>query len=177
MKLTGYNTWKGLVIHIKKGEHLAKPAIIGYIYRPPRDLIEKYREFIDKFNPILNRLEANNCDVTLTGDFNIDLLKINEKQIIGEYFDIFTNHSLLPKITVPTRLYMENGTLIDNMFCKLTEYTLDTTFGILIFSDHQPYFTLLNNCTLQNKSPTYVTINKQDATSTQNFQDDLLQSI
>ena len=91
---------------------------------------------------------------------------------------MLTNHSFFPKITLPTRLSTKNGTLIDNMFCKLTEYTLDTTSGILIkkFSDHQPYFTLLNNYTFQNQSPTYVTINKQDATSTKNFQDDLLRS-
>ena len=54
MKLTGYNTWGGQVIQVRKGEHLAKPVIIGNIYRPPRDLIENYKEFIDEFTPILN---------------------------------------------------------------------------------------------------------------------------
>ncbi len=124
MKLTGYNTWEGQVTHVKKGEHLAKPVIIGNIYRPPRDLIEGYREFIDEFNPILNRLEANNCDVTLTGVFNIDLLKINEKQIIGECFDIFTNHSFFPKTTLPTRLYIKNkGNIYQHKTFKMISYS------------------------------------------------------
>ena len=177
-KLTGYNTWEGQVIQVKKGEYLAKPVLIGNIYRPPRDLIENYNEFMDEITPILNNLESSNCDVILTGDFNIDLLKINQKQIISEYFDMLTNHSFFPKITLPTRLSKKHGTLIDNFFCKLTEHTLDTTSGILIkkFSDHQPYFTLLNNFITHNQTPTYVTINKQDDVSTSKFQNELLNS-
>ncbi len=63
----------------------------------------------------------------MTGDFNIDLLKINDKHVIGEYFDMLTSHSFYPKITLPTRLTNNNGTLINNNFlCKLTESTLDT---------------------------------------------------
>ncbi len=50
----------------------------------------------------------------LAGDFNIDLLKLNEKNIISEYFDIITSNSFYPKITVPTWLTNNHGTLIDN---------------------------------------------------------------
>ncbi len=65
-----------------------------------------------------------------------------EKIAISEYFDILTSNSFYPKITVPTRLSSNHGTLIDNFFCTLTENTLDTTFHVLTnkFSDHQPYF-------------------------------------
>ncbi len=60
---------------------------------------------------------------------------------------MFTNHSFYLKITLPTRLSNKHGTLIDNVLCKLTETTLDTTSRVLIkkFSDHQPYFTILKN--------------------------------
>ncbi len=60
----------------------------------------------------------------VTGDFNIDVLKINDKHIKGEYFDKLTSHSFYPTITVPTRLTNNNGRLIDNLICKLTECTL-----------------------------------------------------
>ena len=45
-----------------------------------------------------------------------------------------------------TRFTRTNGTLIDNFFCKVSKYTLESTAGILTkrFSDHQPYFMLLN---------------------------------
>ncbi len=40
-----------------------------------------------------------------------------------------------------------HGILMDNVLCRLSETILDTISGILIrtFSDHQPYFTILNN--------------------------------
>ncbi len=48
-------------------------------YRPPKENLEFYKQFIEEFAPILDNLEKNNKDVILAGDFNIDLLKINEK--------------------------------------------------------------------------------------------------
>ncbi len=135
-----YNTWEGQIIHVKKGKHFKKPINIGNIYPPPKDVLEKYNEFMNEFGQILNTLETNNNEVMIAGDFNIDLLKINEKQVFSESFDMLTNHSFYPKITLPTRLSNKHGTLIDNFLCKLTETMLDTTSGILIkqFSNHQP---------------------------------------
>ncbi len=130
-KLT-YNTWEGQIIQVKKGNNLNKPINIGNIYRPPKDIIEKYIEFIDEFTPILNTLEANSNDVIIAGHFNIDLLKVNDKHVFSDYFDMLTSHSFYPNITLPTTLSNNNGTLIANFLCKLTESTLETTSGILI---------------------------------------------
>ncbi len=56
------------------------------------------------------------------------------------------SNSFHPQITLPTRFSNTRGTLIDNIFCKLNDTTLNPTAGILIdnFSDHQPYFICLN---------------------------------
>ena len=56
--------------------------------------------------------------VIIGGDFNIDLLKINEKPIFNEYFHLLISHGFIPKITLPTRLSEKSGTLIDNFLCK-----------------------------------------------------------
>ncbi len=116
---------------------------------------------------ILNKLESNKNETIITGDFNIDLLKISDKHIFSEYFDLLISHSFYPKITLPTTLTNKHGTLIDNFFCKLTEATIDTIAGILInkFSDHQPYFILLNNIQLKTHTPRFIKINKQDQES------------
>ena len=53
--------------------------ILGNIYRPPRDINENYRQFIDEFTTVLAKLEISHSDVIIAGDFNIDLLKIHEK--------------------------------------------------------------------------------------------------
>ncbi len=92
---------------------------------------------------------------------------------------MLTNHSFVPKITLPTRLSIKHGTLIDNLFCKLTESTIHTTSGILVkkFSDHQPYFTLLDNFIINNPTSKYIQINKQDSESKKKCLEELQESI
>ena len=166
-----YDTWEGQFIHIKKNNHLTKPIILGNIYRRPLELLENYTQFINEISTHLSNLESGNTDVVIAGDYNINLLKINEKNIISDYFDMLTSHSFYPKITLPTRLTNNNGTLIDNFLCKLTESTLNTTSGIIIekISDHQPYFTILNNTLTGNNPPHYVKISKSDKKSINHF--------
>ena len=41
--------------------------------------------FINELTPILSGLDSRSCEVFLTGDFNIDLLKIKEKTIFSEF--------------------------------------------------------------------------------------------
>ncbi len=76
---------------------------------------------------------------------------------------MLTSHNIYHNITVPTRLTNNNGTLIDNFLCKLTESTLDTTSGVLIntLSNHQPYFILLNNVDTRDPTPKFIKIKKQ----------------
>ena len=72
----------------------------------------------------------NKNEVIITGDFNINLLKINEKEIFCEFLKSLISHSYFPKITFPTRFSRTTGTLIDIFFCKLTRTTFDITSGI-----------------------------------------------
>ena len=118
----------------------AKKIILGNIYRPPRDINENYRQFIDEFSTVLAKLERAHSDVIIAGDFNIDLLKIHEKPIFGDYFDAITGHSFSPKITLPTRFSNLNGTLIDNFLYKISQRLLKTTAGIILsrISVHLP---------------------------------------
>ncbi len=155
------------MIQLKKGENLNKPINIVNIYRPPNDLLDSYNELIKELSAVLSTLQNNNNEVLVAGNFNINLLQINDRNVFSEYFDMFTSHSFYPKITLPTRLSNNLATLIDNFFCKLTETTLDTTSGILIkmFSDHQPYFIRLNNIKHKTHKPIYIKLNKQDIES------------
>ncbi len=65
-------------------------------------------------------MEKEKTESIITGDLNINLLKINERELISEFFDTLTANSFYPKITMPTRFSNKQGTLIDNIFCKLT---------------------------------------------------------
>ena len=173
-----YDTWEGQFIYIKKNIHLSRPIILGNVYRRPVELLENYTQFINEISNHLSNFESGNTDVVIAGDYNINLLKINEKNIISDYFDMLTSYGFFPKITLPTRLTNNNGTLIDNFICKLTECTLDTTSGIIIekVSDHQPYFTILDTTLTRHDTPRFIKISNSDKESINHFHEALATS-
>ena len=102
------------------------------IYRPRRTLREQTKQFINEFTSLVQDLDSTNFNIVLAGDYNLNLLKINENEICCECFDLLTYHSLFPHITLPTRLTNGGGTLIDNLFCKLNKSIKKNTAGILL---------------------------------------------
>ena len=85
--------------------------------------------------------------VILGGDWNINLLKINEKSHFFDFLDLMFNNGFGPKITLPTRIETQSAILIDNIFCKSSSCTIDSTSGIIFteISDHLPYFVCIDN--------------------------------
>jgi hypothetical protein len=124
----------------------SRKLVLGNIYRPPRNNIDNYNTFINDLNLILSNFQRSKCDVAIAGDFNIDLLKIQDRQIFHDYFDTFISNGFIPKIVLPTRITNQSSTLIDNVYVKLSNDLSDTTAGILThqISDHQPYFISLD---------------------------------
>ena len=123
-----------------------KKIVLGNVYRPPNDICENYNTFTDEFLRVINNIEHSNKEFIIAGDTNINLLKVNDKEVINNFYDAITSQSFFPKITLPTRFSNAKGTLIDNMFYKLSDITIDAISGIMIkkFSDHQPYFMCAN---------------------------------
>ena len=119
---------------------------MGNIYRPPKDNNENYKVLFDELALVLEKLQIMRNEVVIAGDFNIDLLQINEKPLFNEYFNMIVSNGFIPKITLPTRITDRSGTLIDNFLCKLSNNFSKTTAGILLnnISDHQPYFICLD---------------------------------
>ena len=87
-------------------------------------------------------------------------------------------NSFYPHITLPTRFSNKNGTLIDNLFCRIDRYAKQKKSGILTkqFSDHQTCFTFLNNVQLKDKPPKYITIRIQSQQAISNFVHDITSS-
>ena len=109
---------------------LTNPFIICNVYRPARSTIPVLREFLNELAPVVNSLDMLNHNVILAGDFKINLLKVNENLLYGEFLDLLMSHSLNPQITLPTRFSTNNGTLIDNIFSKLFNPSASTCAGI-----------------------------------------------
>ena len=143
--INNYTLWEGLILRIKGGG-LPKGLIIGNIYRPPRMLKDEIKQFINEFTSLIVSLEKYRLSINLAGDYNLNLLKINNDELCSEFFDLITSHSLLPQITLPTRLSQISGSLIDNILCKAHIYIKPAKAGILLnkLSDHQPCFIILD---------------------------------
>ena len=127
------------------GGGLPKTIVIGNIYRPPRMLVAQINKFINELT--LQLQSIGKCkNIIIAGDYNLNRLKINANNTCSDFFDTMIYQSLFPQITLPTRLSNTNATLIDNLFCKFDYAINKTNSGILLydFSDHQPYFILLN---------------------------------
>ena len=122
---------------------------------PPNNTNNLCKDFTNKFIPILENLQRVNCETIIAGDFNIDLLKINNNATLGNYFNSVVAQSFFPLITLPTRFSDHNCTLIDIFLCKLNRSYLPSTSGSLAsrISDHLHYFTFFNLLTSKRNEP------------------------
>ena len=69
----------------KKSSSFQHKIVIGNIYRPPRNLLENFETFYNELEPILQKLNSNTPETIITGDFNIDLLKININATFSDF--------------------------------------------------------------------------------------------
>ena len=172
--------WEGQFIDISGGG-LHKTITVGNIYKPPRNYsVDNIKTFLDDITPYLTKLENEKSDSIIVGDFNLNLLQLNEKELISDYLTTFVSHSFYPKVTLPTRFSKRNCTLIDQIFCKISENTTSVKCqaGILMsqISDHLPCFISIECHRSSTTTPKYVSVPTTDETSIQNFCDDLSQT-
>ena len=175
MSISTSDIWDGLFLEVFS-EHEAMPVnqkklILGCIYRPPRNNVEAIDTFVNETSQLFEDLQRHK-NVLIAGDFNLDLLKIKDINVINTYFEHLLAHSYIPKISFPTRLTHRHGTLIDNFLLKISENISETTSGILLnnISDHLPYFICLDILKYSNKSQKYVKVMSMPMAS-QKFKD------
>ena len=81
---------------------------------------------IAEFEPIIHELSRDNAEVILCGDFNMNLLKLDQYDKYDEFFEFFLSQGFFPNITLPTRITNTTATLIDQIYCKCYESTQNT---------------------------------------------------
>ena len=115
-----------------------KKMLIGCFYRHHTSI----KFFVDEFLlDILNKvLMEKNKICTLIGDFNIDLLKIDEHEDTNYFYNIISAHGFRPLILQPTRITSSSASLIDNIF--INDMSIESVGGNLTtsISDHFPQF-------------------------------------
>ena len=130
---------------------------------------------MNEFSETLDYLQNQKREIIIAGDYNIDLLRLKEKPMFNEYFDSVLGSGFFPKITLPTRLSNQSGTLIDNFLCKLSPYYSNTKTGVPLsdISDNLPYFISLNQTVNRKTGPTFKTIRDKSISAINNLQVEL----
>ena len=119
-----------------------KNVLVGCIYKHPSMDIKEFND--DFMNQLFEKLNKEDKEIFLMGDFNIDLMTIDDDPNITNYFDIITSNLFIPHIIYPTRITPTSKTLIDNIFSNLTNFD-DTISGNLTISisDHLAQFLIM----------------------------------
>ena len=101
------NIWEGLYIDVT-GHNLPERLTIGNIYRPPHDNNnnKNIETFINEMLPFIDKLKKENIYAVISGDFNINLLQINEREKFDDFFDMMCTNIFYPKIM--SRLVLPN---------------------------------------------------------------------
>src|SRR6218665_3727073 len=135
-----HSSYEGIFIsvHQQKGPDL----VIGAMYRPPGQPVSQFNE---ELNSLLHILVKNNRRIILSGDFNIDLIKVNNHEPILEFLNIFNSYAIIPMINYPTRITDHSATLIDNIFTNFSHEVVDPTIITSDFSDHFPIILWFGN--------------------------------
>jgi exonuclease III len=89
----------------------SKPLIVTSLYRPPNSRIEVF----DIVENLIENLDSENKEVILAGDFNCNLLAVNELNITNRLLDIANLFQLTQIITEETQ------TLLDLFFTNKPE--------------------------------------------------------
>ena len=122
-----------------------KFAIIGNVYRPNsaphanvKVAISHFQSTLDtiKFHPVYKKI----TDINIVGDFNIDLLKYHSHQDTTFYLDTLFEHSLLPIVSLPTRIGKKTATILDHIITSYPDDQYDVGIITSDISDHFPVF-------------------------------------
>jgi len=160
------NLLECLTIELKLGVKGNK--LVTVIYRKPGTNLEA---FIEEMEKILSNYKAKH--IILCGDFNIDLFKYNSNKGTSDFVNMFFAHGIVPLINKPTRITLDNMTLIDNIFTD--NLNINTNSGIIIsdISDHLPVFTVFTYTRKKEFAKKHIVNRKIDDKSISNLTNEL----
>ena len=142
---TDSQVWEKQIIEIFNPNNLTKKAIIiGNVYRPPYNSRDSYTTFSFEFNAMLLEYQSTSQKAYICGDYNIDLLKVNDLKFNKEYFHDILSAGYIPTITLPTRL-SASSSLIDNIFATNLSADISACILNVHISDHQPVISFSND--------------------------------
>ena len=116
----------------------SKNVLCGCIYRHPSYDMTEFLAYIEY---ILKTVASENKEIYICGDFNIDLLKLNDVTSYLSYYNLLCSYGFLPLIIHPTRV-VDNQvpSLIDNIFSNNLSDEITSGNIYLTLSEHFSQF-------------------------------------
>ena len=149
-----------------------KNVIVGCIYRHPHDNLDIYNSFLDYIEIIFNKINKENKEIYLCGDFNSDIIKIDYQNSYKRFYELLSSYGLLPFILLPTRIAGNSATIVDNIFTNNTSNNIISGNVVTDLSDHFSQFISVQRPKFDYKS---ISIYKRDYSkfSEKSFRDDV----
>ena len=85
-------------------------------------------------------LSKENKEVYICGDFNFDLLKLENNHVCQEFYNLLCSYGFLSKITQPSRITDYHTSRIDNIFCNNLSDEIKIGNILLTLSEHFSQF-------------------------------------
>ena len=147
----------------------SKNIVCACIYRHPRANMD---EFLTYMENCLNKISREKKEVYLSGDFNIDLLKIENNAKYMTFYNTMTSHVFLPQIIHPTRMVGSSATVIDNIFSNCLEHNMLSGNILISISEHFSQFLTVDRKSIDLKS-TNIYQRDYSKFSTEAFREDI----
>ena len=130
----------------------SKNYLFCFAYRHPSSTIDTFTEYLQD---ILSNSAVSNKQVSILGDFNINLLNYNSSTPITHYVNFLLSKQVLPYIVHPSRISAHSSTLIDNIFFNITDN--ETISGTILtqITDHFPQLLVVKHAGISHKNLSY----------------------
>lgn len=122
-------------------------TLIG-LYRSPSGDIKL---FVNKLNDILDSVFNRSKFIIITGDFNIDFNKTDDKSRLVT--DLLDSYGIIGLVTEPTRVTPTSSSRIDNIFSNLPSNAVECEIIKSCISDHYSQKLSIRNFSINNKKP------------------------
>ena len=133
---------------------------------------------IGELTPIITDLGKGYNTALAVGDFNINLLQLNEREKYNDFLDLMCTNSFYPKITLSTRFANKSCCLIDQICCKTT-LPISAFSSKIVISQLSDHFSCIVSIKLlrEKKKPKCVSIRACTSSIINDFKDELKSEI
>ena len=118
-----------------------KNAICGVVYRRPGSNVNN---FITDYETILTKINSENKNAFIMGDFNLNLLSADTCNQVESFVNLNHSKNFIDLIDKPTRVTLNSATIIDQIWSN--KYFNVKFSGIIHnnITDHFPVFSFFN---------------------------------